>query len=40
MACGMGACYAWLVHLKNAQDTGNKRVWEDGPVCKTGNIIL
>ena len=40
MACGMGACYACVVHLKNAQDTANKRVCEDGPVFETGNIIL
>ena len=40
MACGMGACYACVVHLKNAQEAANKRVCEDGPVFETGNIIL
>ena len=34
MACGMGACYACVVHLKNAQEAANKRVCEDGPVLK------
>ncbi len=40
MACGMGACYACVVHLKNAQEAANKRVCEDGPVFETGKIIL
>ena len=39
-ACGMGACYACVVHLKNAQEAANKRVCEDGPVFETGKIIL
>lgn len=40
MACGMGACYACVVHLKEAQESANKRVCEDGPVFETGKIIL
>ena len=40
MACGMGACYACVVHLKDAQEAANKRVCEDGPVFETGKIIL
>lgn len=40
MACGMGACYACVVHLKNQSEVANKRVCEDGPVFATGQIIL
>ena len=40
MACGMGACYACVVHLKNEAEAANKRVCEDGPVFPTGSIIL
>ncbi|MGT2925086.1 dihydroorotate dehydrogenase electron transfer subunit [Streptococcus caviae] len=40
MACGMGACYACVVHLKGQEDSRNLRVCEDGPVFKTGQIIL
>ncbi|MFC3931755.1 dihydroorotate dehydrogenase electron transfer subunit [Streptococcus dentapri] len=40
MACGMGACYACVVHLKNQSETANKRVCEDGPVFETGSVIL
>ncbi|MFS1663463.1 dihydroorotate dehydrogenase electron transfer subunit [Streptococcus sp. zg-JUN1979] len=40
MACGMGACYACVVHLKNQSDEANQRVCEDGPVFKTGRIRL
>ena len=40
MACGMGACYACVVHLRNAKEAANKRVCEDGPVFETGKIIL
>ena len=40
MACGMGACYACVVHLRNAKEAANKRVCEDGPVFETGQIIL
>lgn len=40
MACGMGACYACVVHVKDQSDAVNKRVCEDGPVFETGHIIL
>lgn len=40
MACGMGACYACVVHLKNETDAANKRVCEDGPIFPTGTIVL
>lgn len=40
MACGMGACYACVVHLKDQADAANKRVCEDGPVFPTGTIVL
>ncbi|VEI60345.1 dihydroorotate dehydrogenase electron transfer subunit [Streptococcus mutans] len=40
MACGMGACYACVVHLKGQEDSRNLRVCEDGPVFKTGQITL
>lgn len=40
MACGMGACYACVVHLRNTKEAANKRVCEDGPVFETGQIIL
>ncbi|MGT2910910.1 dihydroorotate dehydrogenase electron transfer subunit [Streptococcus cameli] len=40
MACGMGACYACVVHLKDQGDAANKRVCEDGPVFDTGSIVL
>ena len=38
MACGMGACYACVVHLENESQAANKRVCEDGPVFETGTI--
>ncbi|MEX2803905.1 dihydroorotate dehydrogenase electron transfer subunit [Streptococcus sp. H31] len=38
MACGMGACYACVVHLKNQTEAANKRVCEDGPVFAIGQI--
>lgn len=40
MACGMGACYACVVHLRDQAEAANKRVCEDGPVFETGTIIL
>lgn len=40
MACGMGACYACVVHVKNQTESANLRVCEDGPVFETGSIIL
>ncbi|MGT2929575.1 dihydroorotate dehydrogenase electron transfer subunit [Streptococcus dentasini] len=40
MACGMGACYACVVHLKDRSEAANKRVCEDGPVFATGTIKI
>ncbi|MDO5079186.1 MAG: dihydroorotate dehydrogenase electron transfer subunit [Streptococcus minor] len=40
MACGMGACYACVVPLRNQGQAANQRVCEDGPVFATGSIIL
>ncbi|MBM7641779.1 dihydroorotate dehydrogenase electron transfer subunit [Streptococcus loxodontisalivarius] len=40
MACGMGACYACVVHVKGEDEAKNKRVCEEGPVFETGSIIL
>lgn len=40
MACGMGACYACVVHLKDQESSANKRVCEDGPVFPTGSVVL
>lgn len=40
MACGMGACYACVVHVAGQDESVNKRVCEDGPVFETGSIIL
>lgn len=40
MACGMGACYACVCHLKD-DETGEKsvKVCEDGPVFQAGEVI-
>lgn len=40
MACGMGACYACVVHLRDQDESANKRVCEDGPVFETGQVVL
>lgn len=40
MACGMGACYACVVHLKDSSEAANKRVCEDGPVFETGSVLV
>ena len=40
MACGMGACYACVVHVAGQDEAVNKRVCEDGPVFETGTIVL
>ncbi|MET3644483.1 dihydroorotate dehydrogenase electron transfer subunit [Streptococcus gallinaceus] len=40
MACGMGACYACVVHPKDGQEADLKRVCEEGPVFPTGSLIL
>ena len=40
MACGMGACYACVLHVIGEDQSVNKRVCEDGPVFETGTIVL
>ena len=40
MACGMGACYACVVHVAGQDESVNKRVCEDGPVFETGTIVV
>ena len=40
MACGMGACYACVVHVKGESDAKNLRVCEEGPVFPTGKVIV
>lgn len=40
MACGMGACYACVVHVKDEDESKNLRVCKDGPVFATGKIQL
>ena len=40
MACGMGACYACVVRLRDQDGAANKRVCEDGPVFETGKVVL
>ena len=40
MACGMGACYACVVHVKGETDAKNLRVCEEGPVFPTGKVIV
>ncbi|MEW4353423.1 dihydroorotate dehydrogenase electron transfer subunit [Streptococcus pneumoniae] len=40
MACGMGACYACVVHIKDQSESAHKRVCEEGPVFETGTIIV
>ncbi len=40
MACGMGACYACVVHLKDSSEAANRRVCQDGPVFETGSVVL
>ncbi|KAF1296065.1 dihydroorotate dehydrogenase electron transfer subunit [Enterococcus sp. JM4C] len=41
MACGMGACYACVCHVKN-DSTGKKslKVCDEGPIFKAGEVIL
>lgn len=39
MACGMGACYACVLKVPDSE-TVSHRVCEDGPVFKTGTVIL
>ncbi|EHJ52926.1 dihydroorotate dehydrogenase electron transfer subunit [Streptococcus macacae NCTC 11558] len=40
MACGMGACYACVVHVKDQAAAQNLRVCKEGPVFKIGQIVL
>ena len=39
MACGMGACYACVLKVPD-NETFSQRVCEDGPVFKTGTVVL
>ena len=41
MACGMGACYACVVHVA-ADETGQKslKVCDEGPVFKVGEVVI
>ena len=39
MACGMGACYACVLKVPD-NETVSQRVCEDGPVFKTGTVVL
>ena len=39
MACGMGACYACGLKVPESE-TISQRVCEDGPVFKTGTVVL
>ena len=39
MACGMGACYACVLKVPDSE-TVSQRVCEDGPVFKTGTVVL
>ena len=39
MACGMGACYACVLKVPDSE-TVSQRVCEDGPVLKTGTVVL
>lgn len=40
MACGMGACYACVVPVKNGGAYDYVRVCEEGPVFPTGHLVL
>ena len=40
MACGMGACYACVLHVAGEDQSVNKRVCEDGPVFETGTVLV
>lgn len=41
MACGIGACYACVVHLKSNPDGSEyRRVCADGPVFKMGEVVI
>ncbi|MGM0124252.1 dihydroorotate dehydrogenase B (NAD(+)), electron transfer subunit [Enterococcus sp. AZ194] len=41
MACGIGACYACVCHVKG-DETGNKsrKVCDEGPIFKAGEVII
>lgn len=42
MACGVGACYACVCHVKDQKDQSlsMKKVCDEGPVFKTGEVVL
>ncbi|WEV45677.1 dihydroorotate dehydrogenase electron transfer subunit [Streptococcaceae bacterium ESL0687] len=40
MACGMGACYACVVHEEYKSMEASLKVCDDGPVFKTGKVVL
>lgn len=41
MACGVGACYACVCHLQNDESKQkSKKVCDEGPVFKTGEVVL
>ncbi|MGX6977819.1 dihydroorotate dehydrogenase electron transfer subunit [Vagococcus elongatus] len=42
MACGVGACYACVCHVKDEKDQSlsMKKVCDEGPVFKTGEVVL
>ena len=41
MACGMGACYACVVHVKD-DETGQKslKVCDEGPIFQAGKVVI
>ena len=39
MACGMGACYACVLKVPESEMV-SQRVCEDGPVFRTGTVVL
>ncbi|EOT43448.1 MULTISPECIES: dihydroorotate dehydrogenase electron transfer subunit [Enterococcus] len=39
MACGVGACYGCVCHVKN-EPTKSVKVCDEGPIFKTGVIVL
>lgn len=40
MACGMGACYACVVHPKGGLEHESQRICKEGPVFATGSLVL
>ena len=41
MACGMGACYACVVHVAG-DETGQKslKVCDEGPIFRVGEVVI